>query len=77
MEHANHICGIMVSMLASSAVDHGYEPRSGLTKDCKIGICFFATIIHIFAVNLGHSNYFYRTTNFLQYGCVVMVIVCV
>jgi hypothetical protein len=43
MEHTNHICGIMVSMLASSAVDHGYEPRSGLTKDCKIGICCFST----------------------------------
>jgi hypothetical protein len=33
------ISGIMVSMLASSAVDRGFEPRSGQTKDYKIGIC--------------------------------------
>ena len=33
----------MVSMLASSVVDHGFEPRSGHTKDYKIGICCFST----------------------------------
>ena len=33
--------GVMVSMLASSAVDYGFEPRSGQTKDYKIGICCF------------------------------------
>jgi hypothetical protein len=33
----------MVSLLASSAVDRGFEPRSGQTKDYKIGIsCFSA-----------------------------------
>ena len=33
----------MVSVLASSAVDRGFEPRSGQTKDYKIGIyCFSA-----------------------------------
>jgi hypothetical protein len=33
----------MVSMLKSSAVDRGFEPRSGQTKDYKIGIfCFSA-----------------------------------
>ena len=32
----------MVSMLASSAVDHGFEPRSGQTKDYKIGMCCFS-----------------------------------
>jgi hypothetical protein len=31
----------MVSVLASSAVDHGFEPRSVQTKDYKIGICCF------------------------------------
>jgi hypothetical protein len=30
-------------MLASSAVDHGFEPRKGKTKDYKIGICWFST----------------------------------
>ena len=29
----------MVSMLASIAVDRGFKPRSGQTKDYKIGIC--------------------------------------
>jgi hypothetical protein len=29
------------SVLASSAVDYGFEPRSGKTKDYKIGICCF------------------------------------
>ena len=31
----------MVSVLASSAVDHGFESRSGQTKDYEIGICCF------------------------------------
>ena len=26
-------------MLSSSAVDLGFKPRLGQTKDCKIGIC--------------------------------------
>jgi hypothetical protein len=29
----NHIGGVMVIMLTSSAVDRGLEPRSGQTKD--------------------------------------------
>ena len=32
----------MVSVLTSSMVDHGFEPRSGQTKDYKIGICCFS-----------------------------------
>ena len=31
----------MVSVLASSVVDRGFEPRSGHTKDYEIGICCF------------------------------------
>ena len=41
-KHCNHIGGVMVSLLVSSAVDHGFEPRSGQTKDYKIGICCFS-----------------------------------
>ena len=37
----NHIGGVMISMLASSALDHRFESRSGQTKDSKIGICCF------------------------------------
>ena len=36
------IGGVMVSVLASSVVDHGLEPLSGQTKDYKIGICWFS-----------------------------------
>jgi hypothetical protein len=32
----------MVSMLASSAVDRRFEPRSGQTKDYEIGICCYS-----------------------------------
>ena len=35
--------GVMISWLASSEVDRGFEPRSGQTKDYKIGICYFST----------------------------------
>jgi hypothetical protein len=33
----------MVSVLISIAVDHGFEPWSGKTKDYKIDICCFST----------------------------------
>ena len=37
------ICGEIVSVLASSAVDRRFEPQSDQTKDYKTGIsCFFA-----------------------------------
>ena len=34
----------MVSVLASSAADRGFESRSGQTKYYKIGICCFSAI---------------------------------
>jgi hypothetical protein len=37
------ICGIMVSVLAMRAVDSGFEPLPGQTKDYKIGICCFSS----------------------------------
>jgi hypothetical protein len=39
----NSIDGVMVSVLSSSAVDHGFEPWSSQTEDYKIGICCFST----------------------------------
>jgi len=33
----------MVSVLASSEVDRGFQPRSGQTKGYTIGICCFCT----------------------------------
>ena len=38
----NRIGGVMVSVLASSSVDRGFESRSGQTKYYKIGICCFS-----------------------------------
>jgi hypothetical protein len=39
---ANRIGGVMISVLAASTVDRGFEPRLGQTKDYKIGICCFS-----------------------------------
>jgi hypothetical protein len=33
----------MVSMLASSVVDCGFDPQSSQTKDYKTDICYFST----------------------------------
>ena len=38
----NRISSVIASALASSAVYHGFQPRSGQTKDHKIGIFCFA-----------------------------------
>ena len=38
----NRIGGVMVSVLASSAVDHGFKTLSGQTKDYTIGICCYS-----------------------------------
>ena len=37
-----HSDGVMVNVLALSAVDRGFEPRSGQTKGYRIGICYFS-----------------------------------
>jgi hypothetical protein len=39
----NHIGGVMVSVLAASAVNSSFETRSGKTKDYEIFICGFST----------------------------------
>ena len=39
----NRIGGVIISVLASSAVDRGFEPRSGQSKDYKIGNCCFSS----------------------------------
>jgi hypothetical protein len=38
----NRIGCVIVSMLASGAVDRGFEPWLGQTKEYKIGICCFS-----------------------------------
>ena len=37
------IGAVIVSVLALSAVDRGFEPQLGQTKDYEIGICCFST----------------------------------
>ena len=50
----------MVSVLASIAVDRGFEHRSGQTKDYKIGICYFSAK---HAVLLSRKNKDWLTRN--------------
>jgi hypothetical protein len=38
----NSIGGVMVSVLVSIAVDRGFKPQSGQTKDYNNGICCFS-----------------------------------
>ena len=38
----NRICDVMVSMLAASVVDRGFEHRSGQTTEHNIIICCFS-----------------------------------
>jgi hypothetical protein len=38
----------MVTVLASSAVDRVFEPRSGQTKDYENGICCFSATHDVF-----------------------------
>jgi hypothetical protein len=38
LDAMNRIGGVMVSWLASSGVDRGFDPQSGKTKDYKVGI---------------------------------------
>ena len=42
MSYIYIIGGVMVSVLVLSAVDRGFEPRSGQTNNYKIGICCFS-----------------------------------
>ena len=40
--------GVTDSVLASNAVDHGFEPRSDQTKDYAICICLFSVELAVF-----------------------------
>ena len=55
----NRTGGVTVSVLASSAVYCWFEPRSGQTKDYKIGMCCFSARItgkHWLARNQGNMS---------------------
>ena len=38
----SRVGGVMVSVFVSKALDRGFEPQSGQTKDYKICICCFS-----------------------------------
>jgi hypothetical protein len=42
LKRINSIGGVIASVLASSAVDRGFDPRSGQTKNYKVDICCFS-----------------------------------
>jgi len=46
------MCDVMASVLASSAVDRGFEPRPGETIDYKIGIYCYD-----FMINTGYTSF--------------------
>ena len=52
----------MISVLASSAVDRGFEPRSGQTKDYKIGICYFSAM-HAVLLRRKNKDWLARNQN--------------
>jgi hypothetical protein len=49
---SNRIGGVMVSVLALSVVDRGFESQSDQTEDYKIGICCFSNFVLSFQVRL-------------------------
>ena len=49
---SNSISGVVVNMLvSSSAVDHGFEPRSSQTKEYNIGFCCFSAKHAVLRIN--------------------------
>jgi hypothetical protein len=50
----------MISVLASSAVDREFEPRSGQAKDYEIGIYCFSTILKFHDKH--RQTFFVKTT---------------
>ena len=67
------IDGIMASVIAASAVDRGFESRSGQTKHYKIGMFVFL----IFWLGEGYySYYFYKKTYDHVYIYMLYIRVC-
>ena len=56
----DHIGGVMVGMITSSAIEYGFETWSGQIKNYKIGFCSIVS---------NHALYEYRLVG-LESGCV-------
>ena len=59
----------MVSVLASSAVDRGFEPGSVQTKDYEIGICCFSYLqfSNISAISWREQDNFQRDDDDIRF----------
>ena len=63
----------MVSVPASSAVDHGFESRSGQIKDYKIDICCFSARHAVLLLWRKNKDWFTRNQNNVSEWTVVSV----
>jgi hypothetical protein len=52
----NRICGVIVSVIVSNAIDGGFEARAGQTKDYKICIGCFSVMQTVFINMLCHQQ---------------------
>ena len=68
------IGSVMISVLASSAVDRGFEPRSGQTKDYTIGICCFSAK-HV-ALRSKSTDWLTRNQNNVSSGATCLIEDC-
>jgi hypothetical protein len=66
--------GLMVDVLTSNAVDRGFEPRLGQTKDYIIGICCYSAICcsGIVQWNVSTPNIFDTSYYFLDENVVIL-----
>ena len=72
----NCIDGVMVSMLASSAVDREFKSHSGQPKDYKIGICCYSPIKHSIKEQIllgSESEYVFVLFGLEQSGDIIII----
>jgi hypothetical protein len=62
----------MISVFASSVVDHGFEPLSGETKYYKIGMCGFSAKHATLRIKSNDSSY--RNQNIASEWAIIIII---
>jgi hypothetical protein len=68
-----HISGVLVSVLAPSAVDRGFEPRSRQTKDYKVGICCFSAKHTAFKGIVAQIDFFLFILKVANIRCFILI----
>jgi hypothetical protein len=61
--YSNHISSVMVSVLTSSAINHGFKPRFGQTKIYRIGTCICCFSAKHTALRSKSKNWLPRNQN--------------